>query len=570
LYILVWTDIYNDISIFPKADCVSEPKTDSKEVKEGMSGPTLHIGGTGSFPEISAVYDEGRSLDVSQNDFDLNLLGNQRKIAGSMGGRSASPASFGGQGAPDLKAVDDIEFVSLEDTNVSFDVKTPSTSNDQIRIVRDAAQAPSVSFSAPTSRTDAPFQLGAGSSSTTTSSSYAPTSAPAPAPAPAKSWFSSLTGSGGAPAPAPQAPAPAAGTGGFRSWFGGTNSGTQAPVAAATPTVYLTPEQESTKKSEGLTILERMDRKGISGTKMSMSNSLEEIDAEVARRKDSKGLEASVRFQRSMLTTVTSGMEFLNSRYDPLGLALDGWSEQVNENIEDYDEIFEELYDKYKDKSKVAPEVRLILSLGLSAGMCHVTNTMFKSRMPGMDDILRKNPELARQFAKAAATESVGPGFANFVSMGMGGGAGGGNGGPRGGNGSMAPPPSFGGQGNPGPSMPPSQSYADDAEPAGMSPPLGGGAPFMSPAEGMSPPPTIKIRRELRGPSGVDVDDILQQLEANRGMPSGQRTPRNDLEEVGSIASGYTTETMKRNGVSRRALRKTTMQPTGAELTLNV
>ena len=215
----------------------------------------------------------------------------------------------------------------------------------------------------------------------------------------------------------------------------------------------------------------------------------------------------------------------------------------------------------------MAPEVRLILSLGLSAGMCHVTNTMFKSRMPGMDDILRKNPELARQFAKAAATESVGPGFANFMSMGMGGG----NGGPRGGNGTMAPPPpSFGGQiPSPGPpSMPPSQSY--DAEPAGMSPPLGGGAPFMTPAEGLSPPPTIKIRRELRGPSGVDVDDILQQLEANRGLAPGQRTPRNDLEEAGSIASGYTTETMKRNGVSRRALRKTTMQPTGAELTLNV
>jgi hypothetical protein len=107
-----------------------------------------------------------------------------------------------------------------------------------------------------------------------------------------------------------------------------------------------------------------------------------------------------------MLTTVTSGMEFLNSKYDPLGVALDGWSEQVNENIEDYDEIFEELYDKYKDKSKVAPEVRLVMSLGLSAAMCHVTNTMFKQKMPGMDDILKRNPELARQMARAAAEQA--------------------------------------------------------------------------------------------------------------------------------------------------------------------
>jgi len=506
-----------------------------------MSAPTIHIGESVSYPEITTFRDEGRSLDISQNDFDLNLLGNQRKIAGSMGGGVGRPNSP----AAELKAVDDIEFVSLEDTNVTFDVKTNTSSGDNIRIVRDNAPAPSYTapLSAPPAvKVDAPFQLSQSMTS----------SAPAPAPAapPAKSWFSSFTGGGtSAPAPATTTPAPAAS--GFRSWFGG-GSAAPAPAEVTNTPAYLTPEQESLKKTEGLTILERMDRKGISGTKMSMSNTLEEINSEVARRKDSKGLEASIRFQRSMLTTVSSGMEFLNSRYDPFGLALDGWSEQVNENIEDYDEIFEELYDKYKDKSKVAPEVRLIMSLGLSAGMCHVTNTMFKSRMPGMDDILRNNPDLARQFAKAAANEAVGPGFANFMSMGLGKGGGGGGGG-----GVPAPPP-----------QPPAQystSYQEE-EPVGrdapMSAPLGGGSPFMSAPEGLSPPPTIKIRRELRGPSGVD--DILKQLEAN------QSYGRNDMEEVGSIGSGQTTETMKRNGISRRALRRTTTQPTGETLTLNV
>ena len=95
-----------------------------------MSGPTIHISDGGSFPEISASHDLGRSLDINQNDFDLNLLGNQRKIAGSMG-RPASPAA-------ELKAVDDIEFVSLDDTNVTFDVK-PTGSGDSIRIMRDTA-----------------------------------------------------------------------------------------------------------------------------------------------------------------------------------------------------------------------------------------------------------------------------------------------------------------------------------------------------------------------------------------------------------------------------------------------
>lgn len=293
---------------------------------------------------------------------------------------------------------------------------------------------------------------------------------------------------------------------------------------------YLTPEQEFTKKTEGLTTLERMDRKGITGNKMTMANSLDEITAEVERRKDSKALEASIRFQRSMLRTVTNGMEFLNSRFDPLGVKLDGWSEQVDENIEDYDEIFEELYDKYKDKSKVAPEVRLIMSLGLSAAMCHVTNTMFKSKMPGMDDILRNNPDLARQFAQAAASQAVGPGFANFVGMGM----------------------------------------SDRRRPSVQSAPtMAPPAPMYNPNafEPPSPPGMATARREMRGPSGVD--DILRSLgQAGENLPDRSVPPPAsplDAEEVHSVRSGFTTATDRAAGRSRRRA-----QPVGATLTLNV
>jgi len=46
-----------------------------------------------------------------------------------------------------------------------------------------------------------------------------------------------------------------------------------------------------------------------------------------------------------------------------------------------------------------------------------MTNTMFKSAMPGMDDIMRQNPELMQQFT-AAAVSSMSqnrPGFGNFM-----------------------------------------------------------------------------------------------------------------------------------------------------------
>jgi hypothetical protein len=74
----------------------------------------------------------------------------------------------------------------------------------------------------------------------------------------------------------------------------------------------------------------------------------------------------------------------------------------VNENIADFDEVFEELAEKYGGKSEVAPEIKLLMMLGGSAFMFHLTNTMFKSSIPGMDDIMRQNPDLMKQFAQAA------------------------------------------------------------------------------------------------------------------------------------------------------------------------
>jgi hypothetical protein len=119
-----------------------------------------------------------------------------------------------------------------------------------------------------------------------------------------------------------------------------------------------------------------------------------------------------------MLMAVINGMEFLNSKFDPFDIKLDGWSEQINENLEDYDDIFAELHDKYKSKAKMAPELRLMFQLAASGMMIHMTNTMFKSAIPGMDDIMRQNPDLMNQFTKAAVNsmENTNPGIAGFMN----------------------------------------------------------------------------------------------------------------------------------------------------------
>jgi hypothetical protein len=196
---------------------------------------------------------------------------------------------------------------------------------------------------------------------------------------------------------------------------------------ASGPTISLAPVgsqrdpvEEKKEKIEFLNKLQRLEQKGFQiSRRYTMDNSLDEMKQEYMRLVDARNLEASLRFQRQALIGVVTGMEWLNGRFDPFDLKLDGWSESVHENVEDFDEIFEELYDKYKDRGKMPPEMRLMTSLAGSGFMCHVSNTFLKSRMPSADDILRQNPDLARQFAAAAANQA-GPGFGNFMGMAMG------------------------------------------------------------------------------------------------------------------------------------------------------
>jgi uncharacterized FlaG/YvyC family protein len=113
----------------------------------------------------------------------------------------------------------------------------------------------------------------------------------------------------------------------------------------------------------------------------------------------------------------------MNSRYDPFAIKLDGWSEQVNENINDYDDIFEELHYKYKATGKkMAPELRLFISLSGSAFMFHLTSRMFKEQpMPNVENVLKSDPELMKQFQQAAAKQymmgNTGNGNGNYTQQ---------------------------------------------------------------------------------------------------------------------------------------------------------
>ena len=172
------------------------------------------------------------------------------------------------------------------------------------------------------------------------------------------------------------------------------------------------------EKFKFLRKLEALEKKGVELTKKyNMDSDLAEMQGEYEMIMEEKTKQNSVKFQGNMMMAVINGIEFLNNRFDPFDVKLDGWGEQINENINDYDDVFGELYEKYKSKASLAPEIKLMFQLGGSAMMVHMTNTMFKSAMPGMDDIMRQNPDLMRQFQSAAVNSmgSTNPGFAGFM-----------------------------------------------------------------------------------------------------------------------------------------------------------
>lgn len=164
------------------------------------------------------------------------------------------------------------------------------------------------------------------------------------------------------------------------------------------------------EKSDLLNKLGRLEKKGFAVNKrLNAYSNIEELRSEVKRITYSIDVEQSVRFSRRMLIACVTGLEFLNKRYNPFEIQLDGWSESVMENVDDYDGVFEELYVKYRSKVSVAPEVKLIMMLGGSAMMFHLTNSMFKSVMPNMNDVIKQNPDLVKNMMAAVQNTTRAP-----------------------------------------------------------------------------------------------------------------------------------------------------------------
>lgn len=147
-----------------------------------------------------------------------------------------------------------------------------------------------------------------------------------------------------------------------------------------------------------------------------IDSNYEEVEDEYETTLEEKRKKDSVKLQGWWFMTAVNSIEYANSAFNPFDINLDGWGEQVNEDIDSYEEIFSELHDKYKG-GKLSPEISLLLRLGFSAAVVNFTNKALSSATPAFNDVIKQSPELMKMFTNATVSSmsQASPGF-NFAN----------------------------------------------------------------------------------------------------------------------------------------------------------
>ena len=161
------------------------------------------------------------------------------------------------------------------------------------------------------------------------------------------------------------------------------------------------------EKYEILRKFERLSKLGVPMRKrFTIDSPLEEMKMELEFIKREKSMDATIKQFSEWFVTGMSAMEWSSknvSLMKAFGLQLDGLSEAAQMNVVDLEDDFEELYDLYGENMKMHPLVRIPLRTCMMIYMVHLTNQMTrKAPIPNIDDIMRQNPDIARQLASAA------------------------------------------------------------------------------------------------------------------------------------------------------------------------
>ena len=301
------------------------------------------------------------------------------------------------------------------------------------------------------------------------------------------------------------------------------------------------------KKRAMIKKLEEWYDKGLikHSSNFNLDSAFDEIEDEYETALEDKRKKDSVKLQGWWFMTFINSMEYANTAFNPFDLNLDGWGEQVNEDIDSYEEIFSELHDKYKG-GKLAPEISLLLRVGFSAAVLNFSNKALSSATPAFNDVIKQSPELMKMFTNATVSSmsQSSPGFAmanNFMQD---------SSKPKG-----PPPPAPVNTQNMPPPQRPGMTFTN--EPPSNRPDINAsrGAMFReqgveatgeyninAPERSIHTPQQPASRPEMRGPQSSDIDNILAGLKTrnvniHETPPPQQSRQTVDDDSVISIAS---------------------------------
>jgi len=343
--------------------------------------------------------------------------------------------------------------------------------------------------------------------------------------------------------------------GNTKTWDGFTKTN-EVPMNASTGSKLSDREKRRKKRAMIKKLSEWYDKGLIKHTSnFNMDSDFDEVEDEYETAMDDKRKKDSIKLQGWWMTTLINSIEYGNAVFDPFGLNLDGWGEQINEDIESYEDIFAELADKYKG-GKMAPEVSLLLRLGFSGAVLNITNKALSTATPGFNDVIKQSPELMKMFSQATAqtmnNQSPGFEFVNSVlnpedqvntSFGV-------------------PPPPVETQ-NHAPPPRPKMNYTNNT-PNRPDIAMGRGSMFreegvdvnnqfediraQGPSQSRSKAPE---RAEMKGPQSVDLDNLLSGLKTRDVQPSQGRNDENE-----SMISASSIQDSQSNVLPKKTRRK--------------
>jgi hypothetical protein len=318
--------------------------------------------------------------------------------------------------------------------------------------------------------------------------------------------------------------------------------------------VRMTEREKRRKKRLMIKKLDDLYEKGIikHSSHFNMDSAYEEVEDEYETAMEDKRKKDGVKLQGWWFMTFVNSIEYANAAFNPFDIDLNGWGEQVSEDIDSYEEIFGELHEKYKG-GKLAPELSLLLRLGFSAAIVNFTNKALSTATPGFNDVIRQSPELMKAFTSATVNsisqQSPGFAFANNLMQDTK---------PRG---PPPPPPvetkNFAPPSRPGMVFTEAPGNRQDINAAR-------GAMFREPGvelnnnyQNINQSSPSTLRPDMRGPQNTDIDNILSGLKTRTvDIHTATNSMNTTIDENDSMISIASLKDLQNDNMPKRTRRK--------------